>query len=109
MPSGSFLPSWTRAPYLPPSPAYDKLPSSESDAQLLPSESFVDSRSEKRGSDARGGGWLQPIVLVLASLNVLIALGTLLLTRDLADLHVPASMLDVQALPRPDPYVGLKL
>ncbi|KAJ7487021.1 hypothetical protein FB451DRAFT_1391881 [Mycena latifolia] len=50
-----------------------------------------------------GGQWMGRALLIIAAANVLIALGTLLATRDISALRIPIAAMDISALPRPDP------
>ncbi|KAJ7440290.1 hypothetical protein B0H11DRAFT_2292965 [Mycena galericulata] len=93
-------PFWSssRSPYQPVSQD-EKLSQSESgDASNLHAETGPQERR-----------WLGKALLCLGAANVLIALATLVATRGIFKIGFPVSGVDVSALPRPDPYVGLQL
>jgi hypothetical protein len=53
--------------------------------------------------------WLGKTALCLAVVNVLVAIAAVITLHDISKLRIPMAAVDISALPRPDPYVGLNL
>ncbi|KAJ7456211.1 hypothetical protein FB451DRAFT_1512674 [Mycena latifolia] len=92
---------WSSSPYQPVAQESEKLLYDSGSESDLPTQVQVQ-------ATLTGGQWMGRALLVIAAANVLIALGTLLATRDISALSIPIAAVDISALPRPDPYVGLK-
>ncbi|KAJ7763463.1 hypothetical protein B0H16DRAFT_1455306 [Mycena metata] len=56
-------------------------------------------------TQSRREKWLGRVVLCIAAANVLIALATVIVTRDISKLRIPLAGVDVSALPRPNPVI----
>jgi hypothetical protein len=96
------LPFWsTPSPYQPIAQD-EKISESGSASDLL--------EQRKAGQTSSGREkWLGKVVLCIAVANVLVAIATVIATRDISKLHIPLAGVDISALPRPDPYVGLNI
>ncbi|KAJ6535093.1 hypothetical protein B0H19DRAFT_1383329, partial [Mycena capillaripes] len=93
------LPSWS-SPYQPVSQD-EKLSESGSASDLLEQQNALHGQRREK--------WLGRLLLCIAAANVLVAIGTVIATRDISKLRIPIAGVDVAALPRPNPYVGLNL
>ncbi|KAJ7302448.1 hypothetical protein DFH08DRAFT_977867 [Mycena albidolilacea] len=88
------------------SSVYQPIPQDEkvSDSEAAPDLS--DPRTDRQTNREK---WLGRILLCVAAGNLLVAFATVIATRDISKLRIPLAGVDISALPRPDPYVGLNL